>query len=148
MRMAGALHNARPAMHPQHSEHETPAADIAPAAYADPFGTLDEFARDSGCTRGVAIDSLAPGTSVIVATSHSCYRFVIEDPRRYRATITGGKMFADPTGVRIDGATVGGSVIKAGWIGVGMRMELTAGSKRVTTSSVKFLAVGRAQVAA
>jgi hypothetical protein len=145
--MAGALHNAS-AMDSEHSDHQTPAADFATGAYADPFGTLEEFTLDPGCTRGVAIDSLEPGTHVIVGTSHSCYRFVIDDPRHRCATVTGGKMFADPTEVRIDGSTAGGSVIKAGWIGVGMRMELTAGLKRVTTSWVKFLAVDRVQVAA
>ena len=122
--------------------------DIETGAYADPFGTLDQFALDPGCTRGVAIDSLEPGTSVIVGTSHSCYRFLIIDPQRRRATVTGGAMFADPTEVRIDGATAGGTVIKAGWIGVGMRMELTAGLKRVTTSGVKLLAVDKVKVAA
>jgi hypothetical protein len=122
--------------------------EIETGAYADPFGTLEEFGLDPGCTRGVAIDSLEPGTTVIVGTSHSCYRFVINDPQHRRATVTGGAMFVDPTQVRIDGATNGGSVIKAGWIGVGMRMELTAGLKRVTTSSVKLLAVDRVRVAA
>lgn len=135
-------------MHPQHSDDQTPFGDIETGSYADPFGTLDEFALDPGCTRGIAIDSLQPGTHVIVGTEHSCYRLVVTDPSRRRATITGGKMFTDPTDVRIDGATIGGSAIKSGWIGVGMRMELTAGLKRVTTSCVKVLAVDKVPIAA
>jgi hypothetical protein len=135
-------------MQPQNSEHQTPVDDFETGAYADPFGTLEEFGLDPGCTRGVAIDSLEPGTNVIVGTSHSCYRFVIKDPEHRRATVTGGKMFENPTEVRIDGATTGGSVIKSGWIGIGMKMELTAGLKRVTTSWVKFLAVDKARAAA
>jgi hypothetical protein len=62
--------------------------------------------------------------------------------------VIGGKLFTESTDVRIDGSTAGGTVIKAGWIGVGLRMELTTGLRRVTTSCVKFLAVERVPVAA
>ena len=42
---------------------------------------------------------------------------------------------------KLQGATLGGSVIKSGWIGMGLRLELAVGSKRITTSPVKFLAI-------
>jgi len=135
-------------MQHQLSVCDTPAPDFETGAHSDPLGTLDDFALDPGCTRGVAVDSLEPGTRVVVGTSHSCYRFVVSDPARRRGTVAGGKLFTEPAEVRIDGATAGGTVIKAGWIGVGLRMELTVGSKRVTTSCVKFLAVEKAQIAA
>jgi hypothetical protein len=135
-------------MNTQNSARDLPVQDIETGAHSDPLGTLDDFALDPGCTRGVAVDSLEPGTRVVVGTSHSCYRFVVSDPERRRGTVTGGRLFSEPTDVRIDGATAGGSVIKAGWIGVGLRMELTVGSKRVTTSCVKFLAVDKVPVAA
>jgi hypothetical protein len=135
-------------MHPQNPACDNASNGIGTGVHSDPLGTLDDFALDPGCTRGVAIDTLDPGTRVVVGTSHSCYRFVINEPERRRGTITGGTLFIEPTEIRIDGATAGGSVIKAGWIGVGLRMELTMGSKRITTSCVKFLAVDKVQVAA
>jgi hypothetical protein len=135
-------------MHPHNSAGDIPNSEVETGAHSDPLGTLDEFALDRGCARGVAIDSLEPGTRVVVGTSHSCYRFVISEPGRRRGTVTGGTLFTEPTEVRIDGATAGGTVIKAGWIGVGLRMELTMGSKRITTSCVKFPAVDRVSVAA
>jgi hypothetical protein len=135
-------------MQSQILDYDIPAHEFETGAHSGPLGTLDDFALDPGCTRGVAIDALEPGTRVVVGTSHSCYRFVINDPARRRGTVTGGKLFTEPTDVRIDGATAGGTVIKAGWIGVGLRMELTVGSKRVITSCVKFLAVEKLPSAA
>jgi hypothetical protein len=135
-------------MQHQLSACDNPAPEFETGALADPLGTLDDFALDPGCTRGVAVDSLEPGTRVVVGTRHSCYRFVVSDPARRRGTVIGGKLFAEPADVRIDGATAGGTVIKAGWIGVGLRMEFTVGSRRVTTSCVKLLAVEKVPVAA
>jgi len=135
-------------MQRQISVCDNPAPEVETGAHTDPLGTLDEFVVDPGCTRGVAIDSLEPGTRVVVGTSHSCYRFVVNEPARRRGTVTGGKLFTEPVEVRIDGATAGGTVIKAGWIGVGLRMELTTGLRRITTSCVKFLAVEKVPVAA
>jgi len=146
--VADTLHNGPPAMHPHNSASDIPVPEIETGAHSDPLGTLDDFALDPGCTRGVAVDSLETGTRVVVGTSHSCYRFVVSDPSKRRGTVTGGTLFAEPTDVRIDGATAGGTVIKAGWIGVGLRMELTMGSKRITTSCVKFLAVDKVSAAA
>ena len=108
-----------------------------------PCGTLAEFALEPGCTRGVMLDELEPGTSLVVGTKHSCYRFVVLDGAGGRATVIGGTVFPERTEVRIEGATEGGSVIKAGWIGVGLRLELAVGLRRITTSRVRFLAIDK-----
>jgi hypothetical protein len=105
------------------------------------LGTFDDFAAKSEDERGVTIESLDVGTVLTVGTKHSCYRFVILDPATKLARVTGGSLFPEPTDVRIDGATIGGSMIKAGWVGVGLRMEFTIGRRRITTSRVKFLSV-------
>lgn len=109
--------------------------------FVPPIGALDEFALEPGCSSGVALDELEPGTQVVVGTRHSCYRLTVNDGLRGRVTVVGGTVFPEPAEVRVDGATAGGSVIKAGWIGVGLRMEMSAGLKRITTSTVKFLAI-------
>jgi len=110
-------------------------------AFRTPTGSLDEFTLDQGCSRGVFLNAVEAGTHIVVGTAHSCYRFVVTDPARRRATVGGGAMFPEASEVRVDGATMGGTVIKSGWIGMGLRMELTVGSKRITTSPVKFLAI-------
>jgi hypothetical protein len=87
------------------------------------------------------LDGLAAGTPIVVSTRHSSYRFVVVDAAQRQATVVGGKMFPEQTEVRIEGATTGASVIKPGWIVVGLRLELSMGLKRITTSSVKSVAV-------
>lgn len=125
--------------------HDSQAPDFQAVTDVPDFvpqiGTLDEFAEDPGCTSGVMLEELEPGTRIVVGTKHSCYRLVVNDGLRGRATVVGGAVFPEPAEVRVDGATAGGSVIKAGWIGVGLRMEMSMGLKRITTSTVKFLAI-------
>ena len=106
-----------------------------------PLGTLEDFALKSGAESGVMIDALDVGAVLTVRTKHSCYQFVIVDPTTRLARVTGGSLFPEPADARIDGATIGGSMIKAGWVGVGLRMEFTVGTRRITTSRVKFLSV-------
>jgi len=112
------------------------------------LGTFDDFALKSKTGRGVMIDGLDVGTVLTVRTKHSCYRFVIVDPSARLARVTGGSLFDESTDVRIDGATLGGSMIKAGWVGEGLRLEFSAGSRRITTSRVRFLSVDGGPLAA
>lgn len=46
---------------------------------------------------------------------------------------------AEPVEVRVSGSTLGGAVVKMGWIGVGMCLEMLAGNRRITTSTVQSL---------
>jgi hypothetical protein len=103
-------------------------------------GTLDGFGVEPGCADGVALDTLEPGSVLEVTTRHSQYRMLVVGPRG-RALVTGGARFHEPTEVRIEGATAGGSVLKCGWIGVGLRLELSIGRRRVLTSTVDAVCV-------
>jgi hypothetical protein len=89
---------------------------------------------------GVMVTSLEPGSRIVVATRHSCYRFVVIDGAQKRASVTGGKMFPESTEVRVEGST-NGSTIKSGWIGVGLRIELSIGLRRITTTPVESVSV-------
>jgi len=89
------------------------------------------------------LDGLAVGTTIVVATRHSSYQFAIVDAAQRQATVVGGKMFPEATDVRIEGATTGASVVKPGWIVVGLRLELSMGLKRITTSSVSSFVVAQ-----
>jgi hypothetical protein len=44
---------------------------------------------------------------------------------------------------RLIGSGFGGSVLKRGWIGVGLRMEFCSEGRRVVTSSVRNISVDR-----
>jgi hypothetical protein len=90
---------------------------------------------------GLVLEGLDAGTAIVVATRHSSYRFVIVDATQRQATVVGGKMFPERTDVRIEGATTGANVIKPGTIVVGLRLELSMGLKRITTSSVTSVSV-------
>lgn len=91
-------------------------------------------------TEGLAIDSLRPGTTLVVHTRNSQYRFLILwDP--YMVLVKGGRRFPEATVVRLDGATAGGTSLKLGWILVGFQMEMRRGFVRVTSSRVRSVSI-------
>jgi hypothetical protein len=103
--------------------------------------TLDGFALEPGCVEGVALHSLEAGTVLNVITLHTDYRVVVVDPVRQRVLVTGGRLFPESTEVRFEGATAGGSVLKLGWIGTGLRLEMSMGLQRITTSRVRSVTI-------
>ena len=108
---------------------------------APPQQQLDAFVYESGCSDGIDYRTLDVGAIVNVFTKYSRYRLVVLNPQGKSALITGGRLFAEATEVRLEGATAGGSAIRPGWIGVGLRLELSNGSNRVTTSVVQSVTV-------
>jgi hypothetical protein len=103
--------------------------------------TLDGFALEPGCAEGVALQSFEAGTVLNVITRHSRYRVVVVDPVQQRVLVTGGRLFPESTEVRFEGATAGGSLVKVGWIGVGLRFEMSLGRQRITTSCVQSITI-------
>ncbi len=102
--------------------------------------TLEGFALKAAEAEGVAIDSLEPGTTLVVHTRNSQYRLVILfDPAI--VLVKGGAMFPEATVVRLEGATAGGSALKIGWILVGFRMEMWVGSVRIRSSRVRSISI-------
>jgi hypothetical protein len=109
-----------------------------------PCSTLDNAVIDSGWADGVAVESLDAGDVVVVRTQNSTYRVEVLDPERRDVLLTGGAYFAEPTRVRLGGATAGGSTLKVGWIGVGLQLEIASGRQRTTTSCVESLTIEHA----
>jgi hypothetical protein len=103
--------------------------------------TLADFARQPGCIEGLSLSVLAPGTTVSVITRHSHYRVTVIDPLQGHALVTSALWFPEPTEVRLEGATAGGSALKTGWIGIGLKLEMSVLRQRVTTSRVVSVAV-------
>jgi hypothetical protein len=111
------------------------------SALLDPTQPLEAFVYEPGCAVGVDFSTLDVGAIVHVHTTYSRYRLVVVSADEKRAMVTGGRLFPDSTEVRVEGATAGGSAIKPGWIGVGLRLELTTTTGRVTTSIVQAIAI-------
>jgi hypothetical protein len=104
--------------------------------HAAPKGII----RSSGAAEGVAIDSLEPGTTLVVTTQNSYYHLVILlDPSF--VLMKGGTMFPEATVVRLDGSTAGGSALKMGWILVGFQIEMWLGSVRIRSSRVRSVSI-------
>ena len=101
---------------------------------------MTAFAVTSVAIQGVAIHSLEPGTTVVVNTWNSRYRLVtlLDRPS---VLVTGGSSFPVATVAQLVGATAGGSVVRVGWIQVGWHMEISHGTRRVTSSPVRSIVI-------
>jgi hypothetical protein len=102
---------------------------------------LDAFVYESGCSGGIDFSSLDVGAVLNVHTRYSHYRLVVVDGADNRALVTGGRLFPESTDVRIEGSTSGGTAIKPGFIGIGLRLEMSNGSNRITTSVVQSMSL-------
>ncbi len=103
--------------------------------------TLDEFADEVSATEGVSLTELEPLTTLLVRTCHSLYRIIVW--RGTTVLVQGGRRFPDVTVGRLNGSSLGGSVLKLAWIGVGLRMEICAGGRRIVTSPVREITTER-----
>ncbi len=101
--------------------------------------TLEGFIAQMTASSGVGLNSLKPLTTLVVTTQNSTYRIVV----RGGATVLvkGGRFFPEFTGAWLAGSGFGGSLLKLGWIGVGLRMELLSGGRSIVTSPVRLIAV-------
>ena len=96
---------------------------------------------------GVHVHRLPPLTTLLVRTTNSVYRIVVMEG--CNIYVRGGEFFPDPTAAQLDGASLGGSALKVGWIGVGLLMEIRATGRRIVTSPVRTITTewpGRAVV--
>jgi hypothetical protein len=103
--------------------------------------TLDGFADDTACARGVDVRDLEPLTTIVVRTRNSRYRIIVTQGTS--VVVQGGHFFPDAVAARIDGSGFGGSLLKVGWIAVGLRMEIFARDQRVVTSPVHDISIER-----
>ena len=105
---------------------------------ASPGGvSLDRFADAAAAAEGLDIRRVLPLTVLRVRTRNSEYRVVVGDDGG--VFVEGGRLFPQLTAAYVEGASVGSSCVKAGWILVGLRLELRAGEQRVITSQVRAI---------
>ena len=104
---------------------------------------LDNLMKVSPLVPGVELETLEPFDTVWVRTLNSDYRLFLLDPETGRALVEGGQHFVEPVEAIVNGSTFGGSTLKCGWIGVGMRMELWVKDHAVSSSPVQSIRVDR-----
>jgi hypothetical protein len=90
---------------------------------------------------GIDVRKLPAETEVSVDTSNSHYRFVMLDDGGVRALVRGGRYFEDEAEARIEGSSLGGTLLRRGWIGLGLSMELSVAGKRLDTSRVQAITI-------
>jgi hypothetical protein len=121
---------------PSHSETGTPAGETG--RRITPLYTLDGFTEELSACEGVNLSDLEPMTNLVVRTSHSVYRIIV---LQGTTVLLQGGAFPDDTIGHLHGSGFGGNLLKGGWIGVGLRMEISADGKRFITSTVRAIAI-------
>lgn len=96
----------------------------------------DPMGKSQQDLEGIEIEKISEGQAVVVETKNSTYTFTKTEGDR-RVQVQGGKYFSDPTDAVLIGSTFGGSLIKTGWIGYSMHLEIAYGDTIIRTSPVK-----------
>jgi hypothetical protein len=88
----------------------------------------------------VDLRSLPPGTELVIETRNSRYRLAMLDDGS-KALVQGGRHCKEATTARVDGCTLGSSLLKRGWIAVGCCFEMSIRGRRIVTSHVQSISV-------
>jgi hypothetical protein len=104
---------------------------------------LEEVSEISPLLEGVTLTALEACDMIHVCTRNSDYDIFLLDPKSGRALVRGGEYFAEPVEATVSGSTFGGCMLKAGWLCVGLQMEICANGQRTATSPVRSLRVDR-----
>ena len=78
---------------------------------------------------------------MVVVTRNSRYHLVMLDGIVREALVEGGRHFPQEITARIEGSSLPGSLLKIGWIGLGLPLELSDGYRRIVTSTVRTITV-------
>jgi hypothetical protein len=105
------------------------------------YSDLDGVIEISPLLEGVALTALEACDMIHVRTRNSDYEIFLLDPKSGRALVRGGEYFAEPVEATVSGSAFGGCMLKAGWLGVGLRMEIYVNGQRTVTSPVQSLRV-------
>lgn len=105
------------------------------------FCTLDSVAEIGPALEGVILGTLEACDTIQARTRNSDYEIYLLDPESGRALVQGGEYFTEPTEATVSGSTFGGCMLKVGWLGVGLRMEIYVNGQRIVTSPIRSLRV-------
>jgi hypothetical protein len=100
--------------------------------------TVDTFLELLEDAEGLELARLEPLTTLFVQTRNSIYRLVVKEGRD--VLLQGGSFFPEPTPAHVEGARASGSLLKTGWIVIGLLMEFRVDGKVFATSPVMAIA--------
>jgi hypothetical protein len=98
--------------------------------------TLDGFGAAVATAPGIQLRELAPIDELEVRTRNTRYRITVLDPADGRVLIQGGAFFPVTSEVRLGGASLGGSMLRVGWIGQGFCLEIHNRRQFIVTTPV------------
>jgi len=107
------------------------------------YCALDGGAEISPTLDGVMLMTLEACDMIQARTRNSVYEIFLLEPKSGRALVRGGKRFAEPVEATVSGSTFGGCMLKIGWLGVGLRMEIYENGHRTVTTPIQSLRVER-----
>jgi hypothetical protein len=105
------------------------------------FCALDEAVEISPAMEDVTLGTLEACDRVYARTRNSDYEIFLLEPESGRALVQGGKFFTEPVEATVNGSTLGGCMLKTGWLSVGLRMEICVNGMRTVTSPIQSLRV-------
>ncbi len=105
------------------------------------YCSLDGFTEMSSSFDGIAIRSLGQFDTVCAKTLNSDYYIFLLEPETGKALVQGGRFFVQPSEATVSGSTFGGCMLKMGWLGIGLRIEICFDGKRIVTSPVRTLMI-------
>jgi hypothetical protein len=88
---------------------------------------------------GVSLADLAPIDRLEVHTRNSRYLITVLEPPRTRVLVLGGAFFPVTCEASLAGSSLGGNLLKLGWIGFGLRLEFHAAGRRIVTSPIQSI---------
>ena len=100
---------------------------------------MENVATGSDSNTGVDLHQLPTLTTLRVSTMNSAYQVVIMEGSSIY--VQGGTFFPNLTAASVDGARIGGSLLRVGWIIVGVPMEIRAEGRLILTSPVRAIAI-------
>jgi hypothetical protein len=103
--------------------------------------TLHGFVETVADGGGLSIAELEPITPLLIRTENSLYRITVLEPRGRRILVQGGTYFPESTPAELEGSSLGGSLLKQGWIAPGLRMEISTDGRRIVTSRVRSMEI-------
>ena len=102
-------------------------------------GSLERFTTAAGRASGVLVRDLSPVEELEVRTRNTCYRITILAPQDSRVLVQGGAFFPIPCEALLSGGSLGGSLLKLGWIGRGFCLEILHEGRRIITTPVRHI---------
>jgi hypothetical protein len=106
-----------------------------------PKRKIEDVSEINDLLEGVSLEELKPCDTIHARTRNSDYEIFLLDPESGHAIVRGGKYFEEPMEATVCGSNFGGTMLKLGWLGLGLRMELCFNGHRIATSPIRELRV-------